>query len=75
MSIEGKAEKLIKEKKVKKELETRQRVHFSVDGTDEKHSVIFDKETQNFSCDCKWSSLKNRECSHILAAKFLKSKD
>jgi hypothetical protein len=75
MSVEEKAVNLIKEGKVKKELETGKRVHFTIEGTDEKHSVIFDKKTQKFSCDCKWSTLKDKECSHILAAKFLKSKD
>lgn len=72
MSIEEKAKKLVKEGRVKKEVETRKRIHFLVDGTDERHSVIFDKKTQKFSCDCKWSSLKDKECSHMIACKLFK---
>jgi len=72
MDIEKKAVNLIKEGKVKKEMETDKRVHYVVEGTDEKHSVIFDKKTQKFSCDCKWSSLKDKECSHMIACRLFK---
>lgn len=72
--IKAKAEQLVQEKKVKKDLETDRRIHFSVQGTDEVHSVIFDKEKDDFTCDCRYSSLYHRPCSHIIAAKIL-SKD
>jgi len=70
MGIEEKAENLIKEGRVKKELETGKRIHFLVEGTDERHSVIFDKETENFTCDCKFGTLREKTCSHILASKI-----
>ena len=69
--IKAKAEMLVRDKKVKKDLETDRRIHFSVQGTDEIHSVIYDKEKDEFTCDCKYSSLYNRPCSHVLASKFL----
>lgn len=59
---------------VKKELDTDRRTYFSVRGETETHSVIFDKTRNEWSCDCKFSSMKNRECSHIYACK-LSSKD
>jgi len=72
--IKAKAELLIQERKVKKELETDRRVHFSVVGTDENHSVIFDKTKNDFTCDCRYSSLYHRPCSHVIAAKILLQK-
>ena len=59
---------LFKEGKVKVEFETTRRIHFSVEGETETHSVIFDKEKEKWSCDCRWSSLKEGICSHIYAA-------
>jgi len=72
--ILAKAEKLLQDGKVKKEVETAKRIHFSVVGTDENHSVIFDKTKNEFTCDCSYNSLKGKVCSHIVASKnFLKS--
>jgi len=61
-----KAHLLLKEGKVIKEVETDKRIHFKVisKGT---HSVIFDKENNRWECDCKWGSLRENYCSHILA--------
>lgn len=70
--IKAKAEQLIQEKKVKKELETDRRIHFSVAGTDENHSVIFDKIKNKWSCDCSYNTLKRKICSHIVASQNLK---
>jgi len=62
---------LFKEGKVKKELETDKRIHFKVIGETDIHSVIFDKEKNEFSCDCKYSTLRQKECSHIIGSRFL----
>ena len=69
--IRAKAEKLFQEGKVKKEVETAKRIHFSVVGTEETHSVIYDKGKNKWTCDCKYSSLYQRSCSHIIASKIL----
>jgi len=73
--IISKAEKLVQEGKVKKEVESDKRTHFTVQGTTEKHSVIFDKEKGNWSCDCKYSSLYQKSCSHIVACQKIMTKD
>jgi hypothetical protein len=66
--VESKAERLIKENKVRKEVETDKRAHFVVQGTEESHSVIFDKAKNEWSCDCSYNTLKRKLCSHILAS-------
>jgi hypothetical protein len=68
--IKKKAQSLFEEGKVKVEFETDKRIHFKVFGRTEEHSVIFDKEKNEWSCDCKYSTLKQKECSHILACKL-----
>ena len=70
ISIEKKAQSLFEEDKVKKELETGRRIHFSVEGETEQHSVIYDREKDEWTCDCKFFSLKQRECSHIKASRL-----
>jgi len=72
--IKAKAEQLIQDKKVKKEVETHKRVHFSVVGTEEIHSVIYDKGKNKWFCDCSYNSLKNKTCSHIVSAQLLLQK-
>ncbi len=69
-SKEDKAAKLLGEKKIEKNVETDKRIHFTVIGDTEAHSVIFDKEKKRFSCDCKFFALQEKECSHILACKL-----
>jgi len=66
--VAGKAEKLVEEGKVKKEVETDKRVHFKVQGETEVHSVIFDKMKGEWNCDCSYNTLKRRICSHIIAS-------
>lgn len=71
--IKKKARKLFREGRVKKELETEKRIHFLVKGYTENHFVIFNKSKMEFSCDCPYFSLKEKNCSHIEAVKiFLK---
>ncbi|MEM5836489.1 MAG: hypothetical protein QW451_01080 [Candidatus Aenigmatarchaeota archaeon] len=66
-----KARKLLRENRVKKEIESEKRIHFKVKGETEDHFVIFDKLKGKFSCDCPYFTLKEKECSHIKAAKIL----
>jgi len=68
--VRKKGQLIFKEGRVEKDLETDKRIHFKVIGETEVHSVIFDKNKNEFSCDCKYSTLKVKECSHILAAKL-----
>jgi hypothetical protein len=72
VELEKKAKQLVKEGRVKKQLETSKRIHFDVYGDTEKHSVIFDKTKSTYYCDCRYWSLKQKECSHIKAVKMLK---
>jgi hypothetical protein len=64
-----KARRLLREGKVKIDLETEVRIHLTVKSSEE-HYVIYDKLRNEFICDCKWFSLKRQECSHILACKL-----
>lgn len=70
-SIEKKARQLFEEGKIIKDFETDKRVHFKVMGTEEIHSVIFKKDVDEWQCDCKYSTLKGKECSHILACRLM----
>lgn len=74
--IREKGLRLFKEGRIKKEMDTERRAYFLVRGETEEHSVIFDKSRNEWSCDCKFSSMKNRECSHIYACRLsLENKD
>ncbi len=64
-----KARRILREGKIKIDFETETKIYFKVFSKEE-HSVIYDKIKKSFNCDCKWFSLKARECSHILAAKM-----
>jgi predicted nucleic acid-binding OB-fold protein len=68
--IEKKARKLFREERVRLDFESEKRIYFTVYSRDV-HSVIFDKEKNEFKCDCKYFSVKQRECSHIKACKLL----
>jgi len=63
---------LFKENKVKKELETDKRIHFTVKSGLKNHSVIFSKEKNKWICDCSFWSLKFQSCSHIHASRLFK---
>ena len=71
MGIPEKARKLFEEGKVTKEVDTDKRTHYKVMGDTEMHSVIFDKRKNNWTCDCRYSALQNKKCSHITAFKML----
>jgi len=68
--IEKKASKLFREGRVRLDFESEKRIYFTVYSR-EVHSVIYDKEKNEFKCDCKYFSVKQRECSHIKACKLL----
>ncbi|MCD6403303.1 MAG: SWIM zinc finger family protein [Candidatus Aenigmarchaeota archaeon] len=58
---------LFRNKKVKVDLITPRRIYFKVEGETEEHSVVYDRELNEWSCDCKYWSLKFKWCSHIYA--------
>jgi hypothetical protein len=68
--IREKGFKLFSGGRVKKDIDTDRRTHFSVQGETEKHSVIMDKERKEWSCDCRYFALTQKDCSHIFAAKL-----
>jgi hypothetical protein len=68
--VREKGYSLFKQGKVTKEVETNKRIHFKVQGETAVHSIIFDKEKKEFSCDCKFSSLKKGICSHVYACQL-----
>jgi hypothetical protein len=73
--VREKALRILKEGKVKKDIETDKRIHFQVQGETEVHSVIYDKIKNEWNCDCMYLTLREKTCSHILAAKlFLKKR-
>ncbi|MBI2084598.1 MAG: hypothetical protein HYT70_03230 [Candidatus Aenigmarchaeota archaeon] len=69
-----KANLLVERGKVRKDVETDKRIHFTVEGESETHSVIFEKGKGEWKCDCKFSSLHQKRCSHILACISKKTK-
>jgi len=66
---------LFKGNMVKKELETDKRIHFTVKSEMKNHSVIFDKEKNEWICDCEFWSLKFQPCSHIHASQLFKQNE
>ena len=68
--IKAKAEFLLRDGKVKKELDTEKRIYFKVSGESDVHSVIFDKKKNRWECDCRYFALNQKECSHIVASKM-----
>lgn len=69
-NIPEKARKIFEEGKVTKEVDTQNRTHYKVVGDTETHSVIFDKKKNEWGCDCRYSALQRKDCSHIIAAKM-----
>ncbi len=65
---------LLKQGKARMEVNTDKRAHFTVDGETAEHSVIFNKSKKTWSCDCRFSTMKGRECSHIYACKLIMEK-
>jgi hypothetical protein len=68
--VRKKGIRLFRSGRVSKDMDSEKRAHFTVEGETEKHSVIFHKDRGVWSCACKYSSMKGRECSHIYACKL-----
>ena len=68
--ISKKSAKIFQEGRVEKEMETGRRIHFKVIGDTETYSVTFDKTKNEWTCDCKYWVMTQKECSHINAAKL-----
>ena len=68
--VREKGIRMFKEGRVLKDMDVERRAYFVVKGETETHSVIFDKTRDEWSCDCKFHSMKGRECSHIYACKL-----
>lgn len=62
-----KAKRIVQEKKIKVDMENDKRIYFTADN----HSIYYDKTTVTWNCDCRYYSIKQKTCSHILAAKEL----
>jgi uncharacterized Zn finger protein len=72
--IRKKGQLLFEQGRTRKELETDKRIHFRVKGETETHLVIFDKEKNEYSCDCRYFALTQKTCSHIVASDMFKTK-
>ncbi len=68
--IKAKGEILLRDGKVKKQMETERRIYFEVYGKSDVHSVIFDKKKNGWECDCRYFALNQKECSHIIASEM-----
>jgi hypothetical protein len=71
----AKAQKLTEDDRVKFEGLVGSSLYFQV-FTDNEHQVIFRITNNRWMCDCQWSSLHKKDCSHILACKqWLKNRE
>ncbi len=70
-SILEKGRKLVEEGRVSKDVDSDRRTHFNVAGDTEEHIVIYDKVKGTWDCDCNFSTLKHKSCSHIVGCKIL----
>jgi hypothetical protein len=68
-----KAEKL--QSGIVKENETASTAYYKVPGTEEEHSVTFNKRKNSWGCDCKYYTMKACYCSHILAVQKLRGEN
>ena len=67
---------LFRNGKLKKEVDTPKRTHFTVLNDNENRQVIHDKIKDSWSCDCRFYALKFKDCSHITACKlFVRDED
>lgn len=70
-----KAREIFDAGRIKKEMESAKRDYFVVQGDTAEHSVIHDKTKDDWFCTCKYWTLKQKVCSHILAARLFDKKD
>jgi hypothetical protein len=67
---------LFRNDKIRKDVETDKRIHFTILGDKENKQVMYDKSKDSWSCDCRYFALKMTDCSHITACKlFLRDED
>ena len=67
---------LFKNGKVRKEVDTPKRIHFTIFNDEENRQVMYDKTKDCWSCDCRFYALKLKDCSHIIACKlFMRNED
>jgi len=54
--------------KVKLDYKTDKHISFIVEN-DNRHNVMYfsERKEDNWQCDCKWYTLQNKICSHIIA--------
>jgi molybdopterin-guanine dinucleotide biosynthesis protein A len=57
------------------ENETANTTYYKVPGTEEDHSVTFNKRKNTWVCDCKYYTMKACYCSHILAVQKYQKND
>ena len=69
-SVKNKGTRFLLDGKVKEDMDSKRRKYFTVQSENDTYSVILDKLQQIWSCDCKFNSMKQRECSHIYACKM-----
>ena len=56
--------------KVKIDYSTSKHISFIVEGDETKHNVMYFMEksgNKKWQCDCKWYTLQNKICSHVIA--------
>ncbi|MCL4399133.1 SWIM zinc finger domain-containing protein [Candidatus Parvarchaeota archaeon] len=57
-------------KTVRLDYKTEKHASFIVEGEESVHNVMYFEEKQDgmkWQCDCKWYTLQNKTCSHIIA--------
>ena len=55
---------------MKVDYSTAKHISFSVQGDENVHNVMYFTEkpaSKKWQCDCKWYTLQNKTCSHIIA--------
>lgn len=65
-------------KKVNIDYATEKHVSFTVEGDENVHNVMYFTEktgSQKWQCDCKWYTLQNKICSHIIAVNLALKKN
>ena len=62
-------------KTIKKDYDSSNIIAFTV-GDKWKHSVLYNKKKDMFTCTCRWYTLKATPCAHIIAVNmWLKERD
>ena len=65
-------------KKVKSDYQTSKHISFTVESESGVHNVMYFNEKEGelkWQCDCKWYTLQNKICSHIIAVNLFLIED